>query len=321
MVSIVVPARNEQVNLPALLASLARLEGPPSEIIVVDDQSDDDTAAVAASFGVRVVRTTPTPTGWSGKNWACWLGAAQARGRYLLFTDADTAHRPGSLSRALRFLRDERLDLLSAPPFHQPSRPWERCSGPFHVLLLAATGVQQRPSSGRLFAIGQYLLFDARYYASSGGHSAVRSALAEDVALATRAVESGARYGVYTAAPLYAVRMFPDFSSFVTGWRRIVRWGLLRSAGWVPLETALHMQGLTAAGHIASVPEGLVYYGLGACLFAVCQGRYGGFSVVGALIYPLGLLLFLFVTGLAVFDLVFSQANTWRGRIYDPRQS
>src|SRR5690606_5792409 len=124
---------------------------------------------------------------------------------YLLFTDADTVHRPESLSTALRFLRERRLDLLSAVPFHQASHSWERWLGPFHVLLLAATAVQQPPTRARLFAIGQYLLFDARYYERSGGHAAVRSALAEDMALATRAAESGARYGVYTAGPLFAV--------------------------------------------------------------------------------------------------------------------
>ena len=72
------------------------------EIVVVDDASTDGTRAIAQAFSsVRVVDAGPPPPGWTGKNNAMAAGAGVARGEWLLFTDADTVHKPGSLARAV----------------------------------------------------------------------------------------------------------------------------------------------------------------------------------------------------------------------------
>src|SRR5215470_18506709 len=101
-VSVIVPARNEEGNLAACLESLVPQSGVDFEIIVVNDHSTDRTAEIAASFaGVHVIEAGPLPQGWTGKNNAVACGARQARGQWLLFTDADTVHVSGSLARAL----------------------------------------------------------------------------------------------------------------------------------------------------------------------------------------------------------------------------
>src|SRR5215471_11586155 len=101
-VSVVVPARNEEVSLPACLESLVRQTGVTFELIVVDDGSSDRTREIAQSFSmVRVVDPDPLPVGWTGKNNALVAGAKQGLGEWLLFTDADTVHRAGSLRRSL----------------------------------------------------------------------------------------------------------------------------------------------------------------------------------------------------------------------------
>ena len=100
-VSIIVPARNEEVCLGDCLLSLVSQTGVTFEIIVVDDHSTDRTRQIAESFvGVRVISSDPLPEGWTGKNNAVVTGAREARGEWLLFTDADTVHLPGSLARA-----------------------------------------------------------------------------------------------------------------------------------------------------------------------------------------------------------------------------
>src|SRR5688572_18993909 len=83
-VSIVIPARNERESLPELLSSLRHSDVAPLEVIVVDDGSTDGTAAVAASLGATVLDAPPPPEGWNGKPWACWTGAARARGEHVL---------------------------------------------------------------------------------------------------------------------------------------------------------------------------------------------------------------------------------------------
>src|SRR3982074_3270955 len=101
-VSVIVPARNEEACLGACLESLVVQTGVSLEIIVVDDHSTDRTREIARSFtGVRVVEAGPLPEGWTGKNNAVAAGAREARGQWLLFTDADTVHLSGSLARGV----------------------------------------------------------------------------------------------------------------------------------------------------------------------------------------------------------------------------
>ncbi len=106
-VSVIIPARNEAVNIENCVASLAASTYPDFEIIGVDDRSDDETASLArtvpAGHASRIlgIAGKELPEGWMGKPWACWQGAQGASGDFLLFTDADTTHGPEMLSRAL----------------------------------------------------------------------------------------------------------------------------------------------------------------------------------------------------------------------------
>src|SRR6266404_3407085 len=97
VVSIIVPARNEEACLGACLESLVAQSGIAVEIIVVDDDSTDLTAEIAGSFpGVHVIQAGPLPDNWTGKNNAMSAGAkvAHTKAKWLLFTDADTVHKP-----------------------------------------------------------------------------------------------------------------------------------------------------------------------------------------------------------------------------------
>src|SRR5438876_6543960 len=101
-VSIIVPARNEEASLSACLESLVAQSGVEFEIILVDDHSTDHTADIARSFPtVKVITADALPANWGGKSNALWSGVRHARGQWLLFTDADTIHHPGSLAGAL----------------------------------------------------------------------------------------------------------------------------------------------------------------------------------------------------------------------------
>ena len=113
LVSVVVPARNEQRDVAAAMASLRGLEYANVEVIVVDDQSSDGTLGAAREAAGRDPRVTviagaPLPDGWVGKSWACWQGVRAARGEWLLFTDADVIHAPDSLGRTLAMARAPR---------------------------------------------------------------------------------------------------------------------------------------------------------------------------------------------------------------------
>src|SRR6201998_3437561 len=195
-VSVIVPARNAEASLRACLESLLAQVGIEFEIIVVDDGSTDGTRAIAESFaGVRVIHPGPLPPGWTGKNNAVTAGAREARGEWLLFTDADTVHKAGSLARALAEAKQHHADLLSYSPEQEVHGFWEKAVMPVIFAELARTYRPSEVSDARLPAAaanGQYLLITRSAYDAVGGHAAIATTLLEDVALA-RAVKASGR--------------------------------------------------------------------------------------------------------------------------------
>jgi glycosyltransferase involved in cell wall biosynthesis len=144
--TVIVPARNEEDCLGTCLQSLTGQSddgwqlGRDWELIVVDDGSSDRTAEIARSFhGVTVLQSTAPPKGWTGKANAAWLGAKQAQGTWLLFTDADTIHEPGDLRRALHEAEKHHDAMLSYSPRQLVSGFWQRALMPlvFSELALA----------------------------------------------------------------------------------------------------------------------------------------------------------------------------------------
>ncbi|MGB3060724.1 MAG: glycosyltransferase, partial [Anaerolineae bacterium] len=120
-VSVLVPARNEDVNIGDCVRSLLAQDYPDCEVIVLDDQSCDRTGEILAELAsqdrrLRVIPGLALPEGWLGKHWACQQLAESATGDLLFFTDADTRHEPQSLRHGIAALMAEQADLLTACP-------------------------------------------------------------------------------------------------------------------------------------------------------------------------------------------------------------
>jgi glycosyltransferase involved in cell wall biosynthesis len=235
-VSVIVPARNEEACLGACLESLIAEDGVGFEIIVVDDGSSDRTRAIAESFpGVQVIEPGPLPSGWSGKNNAVTAGAKRARGEWLLFTDADTVHRPGSLARALAEAREHGVDMLSYSPEQEVHGFWERAVMPVIFGELAATyrpSAVSNPKSMAAAANGQYLLVSREAYDAVGGHGGVGTSLLEDVALARAVKMSGRRIFFRFGGDVVRTRMYRSLSQLIEGWTKNLAL-LFSSPGWL----------------------------------------------------------------------------------------
>ncbi|HVP43167.1 MAG TPA: glycosyltransferase family 2 protein, partial [Terriglobales bacterium] len=250
-VSVIVPARNEEASLGACLRSIAAQSGVEHEIIVVDDQSTDSTRRLAGSFpGVKVVSTGELPSGWSGKCNAAWAGAQIARGEWLLFTDADTVHLPGSLCRSLQEAEDERVALLSYSPEQQVRGLLQWAAMPAIFAELAATYPPRLvcdPASPIAAANGQYLLISRVAYDAVGGHQAVSASLLEDLELAKRVKAPGNRIRLRHGRGLVRTRMYRDTRSLVEGWTknlallfpRTARLALVRLAEFAVIVTGI----------------------------------------------------------------------------------
>ena len=221
-VSVIVPARNEAACLGECLRSLVKQEGVSYEIIVVDDHSTDATREIAASFPVQVIAADPLPAGWSGKCNAAWSGAKIAKGKWLLFTDADTKHAPNSVATGVREATEQDAGLLSYSPKQEVHSFAERALMPVVFAELAKTYRPKDvsdPASPAAAANGQYLLIRREVYDAVGGHAAVAGAILEDVELARRVKQAGYKLQ-FRLADVVSARMYRSFPDMWEGWTK-----------------------------------------------------------------------------------------------------
>lgn len=223
-VSVIIPARNEEASLASCLESLVGQIGVVFEIIVVNDHSTDRTREIASSFqNVKVIDAAPLPPGWTGKNNAIIAGVPQARGEWLLFTDADTVHLPGSLARALHEAKVGQAALLSYSPEQVVSGFWETAVMP---VIFAELAAQYRPSevsdpnSPAAAANGQYILISREAYDAVGGHAVVADNILEDVELARAVKRSGRKMLFRFGGDVVRARMYRSFSQLREGWTK-----------------------------------------------------------------------------------------------------
>jgi chlorobactene glucosyltransferase len=226
-ISIIVPARDEEQNLEPLLRSVSEQEGV-REIIVVDDQSNDGTQRILKRLtgeipALRAVRVDFLPQGWIGKNYALHIGAKVATGEWLLFTDADTRHQPGSLTAMLERAKEENADLLSLSPGQEVKTWWEKSVIPLVYVEAAKLYPYEevsRPDSEEAAANGQYILIRREVYERTGGHEAIRSEVLEDVALARRVKACGGRLTFLLGRSWVRTRMYQSFWAMWEGWSK-----------------------------------------------------------------------------------------------------
>lgn len=239
-VSVIVPARDEEACIANCLRSLVgqcdgrsvshpflregERQGPQVEfeVIVVDDHSTDGTRAIAESFPVTVIDADPLPQGWSGKCNACWGGAKIARGKWLLFTDADTAHSADSIAQGLSEAERTGAALLSYSPKQEVHSFAERALMPVIFAELAATFRPREvsdPNSPAAAANGQYLLIRRDAYDAVGGHAAVAKAILEDVELARLVKRAGYRLQ-FRLSDAVSARMYRSFGQMWEGWTK-----------------------------------------------------------------------------------------------------
>jgi glycosyltransferase involved in cell wall biosynthesis len=232
--SVIIPARNEQDCVAECLRSLVAQDedgwrlGREWEILLVDDHSTDDTRRIAQGVvhetqGVTVMDAPKLEKGWTGKTNAVWAGAQAARGEWLLFTDADTVHEPGSASRAVMEAERHTVAMLSYSPRQIVKGFWQRALMPLVFSELAVTYPPAKvsdPDSKLAAANGQFLLVRRDVYFANGGHEAVKGAVLEDVELArlVKRRRQGLRFRY--APEAVAARMYRSLGAMVEGWTK-----------------------------------------------------------------------------------------------------
>jgi 4,4'-diaponeurosporenoate glycosyltransferase len=319
--SIIIPARNEENNLPRLLKSIEASRTQPTEVIVVDDSSTDSTALIAQSFGAIVVTAAPLPEAWTGKTWACHQGAQHAIGENLLFLDADTFFVDGGLDRLIaRWYgeHDPRL-VLSLLPYHALSAAYEQLSLFFNILMAAGAGGFSVFSEPRLF--GQSLLIAKETYFAIGGHAAVRGFVLENFNLAQLLRSSGTRILCLGGQGTLHMRMFAEgFDQMSNSWTKAFIRGAAVSDISILIAAIVWISALWSAAILLIVPRdygrpGLaVVYLLLSLQLAWLARRLGNYRLLTCLLYPLPLTYYCAVFGRSASRRSLRRKTVWRGR-------
>jgi cellulose synthase/poly-beta-1,6-N-acetylglucosamine synthase-like glycosyltransferase len=226
-ISAIVPARDEEATIAACIESLAA-QPEISEILAVNDQSSDRTLAVLRELAGRIPRlkvldAPPPAAGWVGKNHAVWIGAQQAAGRWLLFTDADAVLREGAAAKALELGKEHEAALVSFSPEQMLGKWYEKALIPFVYVRLAqkfSFDQVNDPQSAVAAANGQFLMIRRDRYQTVGGHAAVHAEVLEDVALARKVKASGGKIWFSYSDGAVRVRMYRSFRAMWEGWRK-----------------------------------------------------------------------------------------------------
>ena len=340
LISILVPARNEEANIGVCLESLRQQDYPNFEILVLDDSSTDGTADIVARIAsedsrVRLLRGQPLPPGWAGKTFACHQLAQEARGSWLLFTDADTVHAPAMLRRVLGVALISRAALISGFPYQRTTSIWQKTAMPilFYFMLLCWMPfwwLQRSRCTMPSVAIGQFLFFSAEEYRSIGGHEAVKSRIVEDVWLGIEVSRHKYRQLTLDLSSLVSCQMYREFGSM---WDGITRW----------LYTVASLSAVSLVGMIAVVlllflaPFVWLVYGLllaqpafawevlvmlqVAIVFLArfLAGRRFSQPKTSIILHPIGVAFLLLVSFYASYQYLTGAGVRWKGRVYDER--
>ena len=340
LLTVILPARNEADVLPACLESLTAQSEPGFalgtdwELLVIDDHSTDDTRLLAGAFrGVTVHKapsldTSPT-TGFNGKTNACWYGASQARGTLLLFTDADTLHTPGSLSRARHELEKHHAALLSYSPRQLVSGLAQRTLMPLVFAELAIAYPLKRvndPADRTAAANGQFLLIQSEAYFAVGGHRAVGREVLEDVALARNVKRNKGILRFRYAPDALSTRMYRSTPALLEGWTKNLAllfpsplaMAALRLLD-ILLLAGLPILALQRAIPLVSYQRTLIWLLWARVLWRFyARAAKSNFPAIDIALSILGIPLFCYLLIQSYFQVRLRKSVTWKGRTYHP---
>ncbi len=222
MISILIPARNEEKNISRCLDSVTSIEYPRYEIIVYDDDSIDSTAEMTGKYAnVTLIRGGNLPEGWKGKNHACARLAGTAKGDYLLFLDADVELQPHAVTAAIALMNRKNANMISCFPHQTMSSFGEMMTVPLlnFILLgfLPLIAVHKRRAKRYSAAIGKFILIQKSAYDTIGGHEAIKNDVVDDLAIARNMKEYGFTILAALAGKFITCRMYEGSAEAFAG--------------------------------------------------------------------------------------------------------
>jgi glycosyltransferase involved in cell wall biosynthesis len=328
LISILIPARDEEKNIENLLKSVLLQKGVPFEVIVLDDHSSDNTKAIASAYAskysqIKVISGKELPKGWTGKNYACHQLAQAANGRYLVFLDADVSIHPELISSALRQMENKELSLLSLFCRQQTRTFGEKVTVPLmNYLLLTLLPIKLiEGHTDPIFsaACGQFMMFRADNYRLYLWHKRARGRITEDLAIMKMLKKAGEKGEGLLSGSLMTCRMYTGFNDAVKGFSKNFITPFNDSILLFVLFLSAIMLGplfILGTENIYLIAAVLLIVGLTRFF----TGRLSGENTWQILLHPIQMFSFFYIGLIAIYRR-YTRSVSWKGRTLSMRSA
>jgi len=346
LISICVPARNEEKNIRRCVEALLAQTYPNIEIVVVDDRSADSTPQILADIAqndsrLHVIHGSDLPSGWAGKPHALYQASKAARGEWLCFVDADTFAKPEAVASCYVKALETKADLFTILTKQELITFCERVLMPLVLTALSVAFSPRKvndPKERVAVANGQFILIKRSVYDAIGGHKRIKDQIVEDKAISEQVKWNGYRLVIANGFDVATTRMYTSLPEMWEGWTKNVYLGLrdrpsmlllgafgavllLIAALFLPVWPLLGLAWWIHGGGwlaIGVVVEALIVWA--ALLWARAEVARGlGISGWYSLTVPLGAGLFAAIMLTSAWKVLSGQGVTWRGRVYHPK--
>jgi chlorobactene glucosyltransferase len=345
LISVCVPARNEERNIRACVEGILAQDYPNFEVIVLDDRSIDATPEILRELAawddkVKLVHGSDLPEGWAGKPHALFQASASARGEWLCFVDADTFLSPDALSACYAKAIETEADMFTIMTFQILGSFWEKVVMPI-VMTALSVGFSPRkvndPNSKDAIANGQFILIKRAVYDAIGGHASVKNQIVEDKAISEQVKWNGYRLIVANGYAVARTRMYTSLPEMWEGWTKNIYLGLsdrsslmmlgvfgafvaVVAAILLPLWPALGLLWYLRGGGwlaLTVIAKSLILWGMIIYVRARVSGGMG-ISPWYAFTLPLGAAIFAVMMFTSAWKVLSGKGVTWKGRMYRP---
>jgi chlorobactene glucosyltransferase len=346
LISVCIPARNEERNIRACVEAVLAQDYPRFEVIVLDDRSTDSTPEILHSHAaqndkLKILSGADLPIGWAGKPHALFQAARSARGEWLCFIDADTFLSPETLSSVYTKATNTHADMFTIMTFQILGSFWEKTVMPL-VMTALSVGFSPRkvndPSTRDAIANGQFIFIKRSVYDAIGGHESVKNQIVEDKAISEQVKWNGYRLIVADGMKVARTRMYTSLPSMWEGWTKNIYLGLSDRPGLLLLGAFGASLAVIAALFLPAWPLlGLwwTFHGggfMGAAVAAEAILLWAYLLTVRAMVAhkmeisrwwalstPLGAGVFAGMMLTSAWKVLSGQGVTWKGRVYSKK--